>query len=218
MIKAVTYYHTDSWIISGWKRQGQMKQEVRNAYIPNQYFNHETNKQRTTPSFDIILSSSKMTLKNKGLWGDQNYSLFPKPDGLEGLRTGRQPFVKLSYFVFQFPFRNQCHISLLKGVVGILFFKRFLLERLGLDGPREDSIYMLCLPLGYGNPGGGCRKNQSDNWWMVYEGRWVIKKRLSFVTSVISRSWRHGNVVFLFSIVYVNRLTRCAILWINLDE
>ena len=133
MIKAVTYYHTDSWIIFGWKRQGQMKQEVRNAYIP------KTNKQRTTPSFDI-LSSSKITLKNEGLWGDQNYSLFPKPDGLKGFRTGRQSFVKLGYFVFQFPFRNQCHISLLKGVVGILFFFVFL-ERLGLaDGPREDSI------------------------------------------------------------------------------
>ena len=25
------FYFTDSWIISGWKRQGQIKQEVRNV-------------------------------------------------------------------------------------------------------------------------------------------------------------------------------------------
>ena len=37
----------------------------------------------------------------------------------------------------------------------IYYFK----ERLGLGGPREDSMWMLCLPLGYGSPMGGCRRN-----------------------------------------------------------
>ena len=28
----------------------------------------------------------------------------------------------------------------------------------------EDSIEMLCLPLGCSNPGKGCRRNQSEYW------------------------------------------------------
>ena len=35
------------------------------------------------------------------------------------------------------------------------------LERLGLGGPREDSMWMLCLLLGYGSPMGGCGRNQN---------------------------------------------------------
>ena len=51
-----------------------------------------------------------------------------------------------------------------KNVNGIfLFFK----ERLGQDGPREDSIEMLCLPVGCSNPGKGCRGSQSEWWRMV---------------------------------------------------
>ena len=46
-------------------------------------------------------------------------------------------------------------------------FFPFFLERLGQDGPREDSIEMLCLPLGCCNPGKGCRGNRSEWWGMV---------------------------------------------------
>ena len=38
----------------------------------------------------------------------------------------------------------------------------FFVERLGHDSPLEDSIEMLCLPLGCSNPGKGCRRNQSE--------------------------------------------------------
>ena len=47
------------------------------------------------------------------------------------------------------------------------FKKKILKERLDQNGPREDSIEMLCLPLGCSNPGKGCRGNQSEWWGMV---------------------------------------------------
>ena len=40
-------------------------------------------------------------------------------------------------------------------------------ERLGQDDPLKDSIAMLCLPLGYGNPGEGYRTNQNEWLGMV---------------------------------------------------
>ena len=43
----------------------------------------------------------------------------------------------------------------------------FLKERLGHDNTQEDSIEMLCLPLGCSSPGKGCRGNQSEWWRMV---------------------------------------------------
>ena len=42
------------------------------------------------------------------------------------------------------------------------FFFFFFCERLGHDSPLEDSIEMLCLPLGCSNPRKGCRRNQSE--------------------------------------------------------
>ena len=75
----------------------------------------------------------------------------------------------------------------------------FFGERLGLDGPREDSIYMLCLPLEYGNPGGGCRRIQSEKWRMVLWGGMSHEETLKFRNqSHISllKAWWCGILIF----------------------